>query len=79
MSEEISGRDFGRIEADVNALKAQCARLEANQERGNAKLDVLVQAVTEAKGGWKMLMMVGSAAAVIGAAMSKLVLWAKGG
>lgn len=75
----FSDRDFGRLEAEVVALKAQNARLEANQERMNEKLDVLVSAVTEAKGGWKMLMAVGSASAVIGASMSKLVLWIKGG
>ena len=78
MSDEVNGRDFGRLEAEVVALKAQNARLEVNQERMNEKLDLLVQAVTEAKGGWRMLMMVGSASAVIGAGMAKLVLFLKG-
>ncbi len=75
----FTDRDFGRLEAEVVALKAQNARLEANQERMNEKLDVLVTAVTEAKGGWQMLLAIGSAAAATGAIVTKLIIWMKGG
>ena len=44
----------------------------------NEKLDLLVTAVTEAKGGWKMLLMIGSCAAAVGAITTKLILWIKG-
>jgi prefoldin subunit 5 len=74
----FTDRDFGRLEAEVVALKAQNARLEANQERMNEKLDLLVTAVTEAKGGWKMLLAIGGAAAATGAVVTKMILWFKG-
>lgn len=78
MSEDISARDFGRLEGEVIALKAQNARLEETQRLMNEKLDLLVTAVTEAKGGWKMLLMIGSCAAAVGAITTKLILWIKG-
>jgi hypothetical protein len=44
----------------------------------NEKLDLLVTAVTEAKGGWKMLLAIGGAAAATGAVVTKMILWFKG-
>lgn len=79
MSEQISGRDFGRIEAEVIALKAQNARLEQQIGRLDEKLELLVAAVTEAKGGWRMLMAVGGASAAAGAAVIQFIAWVKGG
>lgn len=79
MSEhEVSARDFGRLESDVLALKVQNTELKLEIRELRADVRTLLDAVTEAKGGWKMLMAVGSASAIIGATMSKLVLWLKG-
>lgn len=74
----ISERDFGRLEAEVKTLQDQNIEFRASHQRMNDKLDLLVTAVTEAKGGWKMLMAVGSASAVLGALTSKLYLIVKG-
>lgn len=74
----IDPRDFGRLEAEVIALKAQNTRLEDQIKRQGEKLDILVQAVTEAKGGWKMLMLVGAASASAGALVAKTVGLLKG-
>lgn len=78
MMNNISERDFGRLEAEVKTLKDQNIEFKASHQRMNDKLDLLVSAVTEAKGGWKMLMMVGSASAVLGALTSKIYLAIKG-
>lgn len=74
----FTDRDFGRLETEVVGLKAQNVRLENRIEELNRKVDLLVSAVTEAKGGWKMLLAVGAASASIGAVVSKMVLWIKG-
>lgn len=74
----IDPRDFGRLEAEVIALKAQNLRLEDQISRQGEKLDILVQAVTEAKGGWKMLMLVGAASASAGALVAKTIGLLKG-
>ena len=76
---DISGRDFGRLEAEVMSLKIQNSRLEHQIDVLNTKVDVLVTAITEAKGGWKMLLAVGSASAIIATAITKSVIWIKGG
>jgi phage shock protein A len=75
----VSDRDFGRLESEVVALKAQNARLENQIERMDAKIDVLVTAITEAKGGWKMLLAVGSASAIVATSITKFIVWFKGG
>jgi hypothetical protein len=66
-------RDIGRLEAEQ---KAQDDRLERIEE----KLDQLVDAVAQSKGGIRMLIAVGSVAATIaglvGAAVAKL--WGHG-
>ena len=75
----VSGRDFGRLEAEVKMLQLQNVEFKISHQRMNDKLDVLVTAITEAKGGWKMLLAVGSASAIIATAITKSVIWIKGG
>ena len=74
----ISERDFGRIEAEVVGLKAQNVRLESQIALLNSKVDLLVSAVTEAKGGWKMLLAVGAASATMATLVTKSIMWIKG-
>ena len=75
----FTDRDFGRLESEVVALKAQNVRLENQIEKMDAKIDVLVKAITEAQGGWKMLVMVGAASATVSTLITKFVIWFKGG
>jgi len=75
----VSGRDFGRLEAEVKTLQAQNVEFKLSHQRMNDKLDLLVTAITEAKGGWKMLLAIGSASAIIATSMTKLLIWFKGG
>jgi len=75
---DISDREFGYLQSEVQGLKLQNARLEKNQEVMNDKIDLLVHAVTEAKGGWKMIMMVGSASTAMGVFLAKIPLFFRG-
>ncbi len=75
----FTDRDFGRLESEVVALKAQNVRLENQIEKMDAKIDVLVTAITEAKGGWKMLLAIGTSSAAVGAFVAKFIMWLKGG
>jgi hypothetical protein len=77
--DSISGRDFGRLETEVIGLKAQNVRLESEIKELRDDVRTLLEAVTEAKGGWKMLLMIGSASAAIGASAAKMAAWFKGG
>ena len=54
----IDLREYGKMEAKVEALTQEVAQL-------NAKVDRLLEAVTEARGGWKTLIMVGAAVSAI--------------
>ena len=73
MDDRISPREFGRLESEVAALtelvKAQTVAMQAMK----TQLDSMNQTLTEAKGGWRMLMVVGGAMATIGAALSYIL------
>jgi hypothetical protein len=59
-------RDLGRMEAQIETLVAQVAQL-------NAKVDAIDTTLSEAKGGWRMLLLVGGAAGAIGGLIGKLL------
>lgn len=59
-------RDLGRLEAQVAALTRQ---LEAMQTQVREMHD----AITSAKGGWRVLVGVGAVAASVGALVTKLL------
>lgn len=61
----IDPREFGRLEQEVKQLSAQMEMMQATLQAINATL-------TEAKGGWRALMLLGGA----GAAAGSLVTWA---
>ena len=72
MTETELHRDIGRMEANIKNLEMKVERLEG-------MLFEVHKAVTEAQGGWKVLLMVGGASAAVGAAVAKLVTFLKGG
>lgn len=65
MSEDIQ-RDLGRFEAQIAALTASVSSLQGSVRE-------LSESVAEAKGGWKTIMILGGAAATIGAFAHKLL------
>lgn len=63
---EISPQEFGRLQATVDTLESDMAEMKAD-------VRVIRDAITEARGGWKTLLMIGGTAASVGAAVSWVI------
>lgn len=61
-------RDVGRIEGQVEALERRLADMQD-------KVDEMHRVLMRAQGGWRMLLMVGSLSAAIGAVLTKVIGW----
>ena len=61
------------IERTLGEHGARIAALEKDVTRMEEKLDRILETLSEAKGGWKMLMMVGGASATIGGLIATLL------
>lgn len=59
-------RDVGRLEGDVKAIDS---RVRDMQE----KVDEMHRLLMQAQGGWRVMVMVGSASAAIGALVAKMI------
>ena len=59
-------RDLGYFEAQIETLVSGMAKLET-------KVDRIERTLSEAKGGWRMLLLVGSAGGALGAMITKLL------
>ena len=70
------------VQRDIGALEARADAQEERLKRIEAKVDVLVEAIAQSKGGLRMLIAVGSVAATIagllGAWIAKAVGWLHG-
>ena len=62
--------EYGEIKAAVGHLQSQLTEIKSRQATIDAKLDLVVSQLSEAKGGWRTLMMIGGAATTVGAAVS---------
>jgi hypothetical protein len=58
MNEPIDRRDYGRLEADVEHLKATVDRIEDD-------LRAMRDMMEQGKGGWKVLVMIGGAVSAV--------------
>lgn len=69
MSNEIPSRDFGKLEATVEQLEDRLektvAHFEGRMEKLTNAVENLTTALNQAKGGWRMLAGVASAAAIL--------------
>ncbi len=66
----IDPREFGRLEGAVEAVKSDLDAVKAKQALMDAKLDQVLEKLSQAKGGWKLLMAMGGAAATLGAVIT---------
>ena len=64
--------NIARLESEVAHLTRSMGEVKESQADMAAKLDAVLLTLSEARGGWKTLMLVGGAASTIGA----LVTWA---
>jgi prefoldin subunit 5 len=65
--------DITRLEVQVTHLSASTARLEESNQQLTEKLDQVLLTLSEARGGWKTLMVVGGAASTVGAVVTWIV------
>lgn len=63
MTEQINPREFGRLEADVGALKSTVADMRTEIAEQGKKLDQLIGLASEGKGGIRALWFAGSVVA----------------
>lgn len=62
--------DYGELKGSVNALKGELHEVKQRQQQIDAKLDLVLDKLSEARGGWKLLMLLGGAAATLGAGIT---------
>lgn len=66
-------RDFGRLEGKVDGLEDRLDTLTSQQALTQTQVAEIHQTVMRAEGGWKMLVMIGSIAAVLGGIVTSIV------
>jgi hypothetical protein len=64
--------DIGRLQVEVGHLTKSMADLQESNQQLTAKLDQVLLTLSEARGGWKTLMIVGGAAASAGGGLAWL-------
>ena len=62
--------DIARLETEVKHLTATVEALRVSNNNLSAQLDEIRQLLSEARGGWRVLMFVGGAGATLGATVS---------
>jgi hypothetical protein len=65
--------DIARLEVQVTHLSTSVEGLQESNQQLTLKLDQVLLTLSEARGGWKTLMMVGGAASTMGAGLSWLI------
>ena len=59
--------EYGELRGQVTSLQLQVSEFKQKQAQMDVKLDLVLQQLSEARGGWKVMMMFGGAAGSIGA------------
>ena len=72
---DINAQEFGRLQAEVSALRRDQDKQTELIERISEQLKDMQDTLSEAKGGWRVLMLVGGAGAAAGTVLTKLALW----
>ena len=73
MPDEIDRQEFGRLQAEVAGLRRDMDRMADALDSMAATLDDVRQQLTEARGGWKAMMLLGGASAAAGGLLVKLL------
>lgn len=68
--------EIGRHDAQIEALQEQVKLLHADMVRMNATLTSINSTLAEARGGWRVLMMVAGVSSVVGGIFVKIATWA---
>lgn len=78
VTQQLEGRDhtmidpveFGEIKGAVASLQSQVADVRARQTAIDQKLDLVLDKLAEARGGWRTLMWLGGASSTLGAGIT---------
>jgi len=62
--------EYGELRGKVASMQTQITEIQTQQAKANAKLDEVLAKLSEAKGGWKLLMALGGAGATLGGALT---------
>lgn len=62
--------EYGELRGAVAALQTQIQQITERQSRIDGKLDTVISELSHAKGGWKVMMLLGGAASSAGAALT---------
>jgi hypothetical protein len=76
---EIDPYQFGRLEKQVEALESRLDKQDFLLESIAGKLDDLKHTMSEAKGGWKLILLLSGISGGIGAAIVAFLKTFKGG
>lgn len=68
-------RDIGRHDAQIEALQGQVERLHHDLSTMLSELKAINRTLSEARGGWRMLLAVGGLSSVLTSAVWQLVDW----
>lgn len=71
----IDPQDFGQLKGEVTSLRRDFDRMATSMSNIAAAMDKIQQQLSEAKGGWKIMLMVGGASATVGALIAKGAVW----
>jgi prefoldin subunit 5 len=66
-------RELAVHETEIKHLQADMDRMVADMEAIKTALNQINQTLSEAKGGWKVLMMLGGAGGVLGSAITQII------
>lgn len=67
LGDSISAQEFGRLQGEVLALRTDMDRMIGDIAEIKKSMHEISAQLSEAKGGWKTLMLVGGAASSLGA------------
>jgi len=74
-----TARELATHASDIRHLQDDMDKMLENMKAMQATLSAIDKTLSEARGGWKVLMLVGGASSVVGAGLVQLVNWYAGG
>lgn len=74
MSQEIH-RDLGKHDAQIDALNVQFNRMHHDMQNMLEQLQQIQATLSEARGGWRLMVMVGGLSAAAGGIVVKVMTW----
>lgn len=71
--EQQNAVNIAVVQAELAHVKAGMLDLKATNAQQNAKLDSIIGTMAEARGGWRVLLLLGGAAGTMGAGVAWLL------